>query len=190
MKLISAYQSKVPLREELITTNLVSLPLPRFNWKELSSNANNHSDRNGLAGQEKRQWVEVRVRSPDLIHLTSKDRAASDQTATDSEIEAKDAKLKGGTASPEAWSTASDSPTPTNSVVPGDRPWGAAWLCEEQRQLLGTEEESSDRHSSDEDHEIDLETIYQITAEQRDYYVKQFRSIQPDKGILAGPLAK
>lgn len=96
--------------------------------------------------------------------------------------------------SPEAWSTASDSPTPTNSVA--ERPWAqnAMWhglICEEQRQLLGTEEEMSDRHSSEEDNDADLEAVYQITKEQKEYYVKQFRSIQPDvNGLLSGPAAK
>ncbi|XP_050076791.1 ralBP1-associated Eps domain-containing protein 1 [Anopheles maculipalpis] len=101
----------------------------------------------------------------------------------------------GGGGSPEAWSTASDSPTPTNSVA--ERPWAnqTLWqglVCEEQRQLLGTEEESSDRHSSDEDEqEIDLEYFYQISQTQKDYYLKQFRSIQPDvHGLVTGPVAR
>lgn len=77
-----------------------------------------------------------------------------------------------------------------------ERPWAQTtlWqglLCEEQRQLLGTEEESSDRHSSEEDNETDLETVYQITAEQKDYYTKQFRAVQPDpNGLLSGHIAK
>lgn len=102
----------------------------------------------------------------------------------------------GGEGSPEAWSTASDSPTPTNSVT--ERPWAKNTLwqglfCEEQRQLLGTEEESSDRHSSDDDNETaaDLEQLYQITAEQREYYLTQFRAVQPDpNGLLAGITAR
>uniref|UniRef100_A0A182RCP6 EF-hand domain-containing protein n=1 Tax=Anopheles funestus TaxID=62324 RepID=A0A182RCP6_ANOFN len=101
----------------------------------------------------------------------------------------------GGGGSPEAWSTASDSPTPTNSVA--ERPWANQnlWqglVCEEQRQLLGTEEESSDRHSSDEDEqEIDLEYFYQISQTQKEYYLKQFRTIQPDvHGLLTGPVAR
>lgn len=62
---------------------------------------------------------------------------------------------------------------------------------EERTQLLGTEEESSDRHSSDEDNDVDLEAVYQITPEQKDYYIKQFRTIQPDlKGLIAGQAAK
>lgn len=64
-------------------------------------------------------------------------------------------------------------------------------LCEEQRQLLGTEEESSDRHSSEEDTDADIETVYQIMPEQRDYYIKQFRTIQPDlNGLITGHAAK
>lgn len=96
--------------------------------------------------------------------------------------------------SPEAWSTASDSPTPTNSVA--ERPWAqnAMWqglICEEQRQLLGTEEEMSDRHSSEEDNDTDMDAVYQITKEQKEYYIKQFRTIQPDlNGLLSGPAAK
>uniref|UniRef100_A0A182IK62 EF-hand domain-containing protein n=1 Tax=Anopheles atroparvus TaxID=41427 RepID=A0A182IK62_ANOAO len=145
----------------------------------------------------------------------------SDQPSTDSEVEHNDdpvnmirgererhtvGMLKGGAVvtlgsmhppggSPEAWSTASDSPTPTNSVA--ERPWAnqTLWqglVCEEQRQLLGTEEESSDRHSSDEDEqEIDLEYFYQISQTQKEYYLKQFRTIQPDvQGLVSGPVAR
>uniref|UniRef100_A0A0K8USL5 RalBP1-associated Eps domain-containing protein 1 n=1 Tax=Bactrocera latifrons TaxID=174628 RepID=A0A0K8USL5_BACLA len=94
--------------------------------------------------------------------------------------------------SPEAWSTNSDSPTPTNSVT--DRQWAkeTLWqglLGDEHRQLLGTEEESSDRHSSED--ENDLESVYQITPEQRDYYYKQFKSVQLDnKGFISGQVAR
>lgn len=95
--------------------------------------------------------------------------------------------------SPDAWSTASDSPTPTNSIA--ERPWAknALWQgqLEERTQLLGTEEESSDRHSSDEENDVDLEAVYQITPEQKEYYIKQFRTIQPDlKGLISGQAAK
>lgn len=77
-----------------------------------------------------------------------------------------------------------------------ERPWAKTnlWhglLCEEQRQLLGTEEESSDRHSSEDDNDTDMEAIYQITPEQREYYLTQFRTLQPDKNkLLSGPNAR
>ncbi|KAG8238205.1 hypothetical protein J437_LFUL018088, partial [Ladona fulva] len=98
---------------------------------------------------------------------------------------------KGGV-SPEASSTASDSPTPTNSAATH---WHGL-VCEEQRQLLGTEEESSDRHSSDEDggeNDDDVEggDVWKITHEQREYYSAQFHSLQPDPlGLVAGPVAR
>lgn len=56
---------------------------------------------------------------------------------------------------------------------------------------MGTEEESSDRHSSDDENDVDIETIYQITPEQREYYTKQFRSVQIDpNGLVAGHIAR
>lgn len=55
---------------------------------------------------------------------------------------------------------------------------------------LGTEEESSDRHSSEEDTEVSNE-IWTINPEQREYYTNQFRSLQPDtNALLAGPVAR
>lgn len=62
-------------------------------------------------------------------------------------------------------------------------------VCEEQRQLLGTEEESSDRHSSSE--ETESESIWTITDEQRKYYTTQFQSLQPKpSGVVPGPVAR
>jgi len=88
--------------------------------------------------------------------------------------------------SPDASSPASDSPTPTNSIQ--DRNW--AWqglVSEEQRQLL---EESSDRHSSDEDTEVSSE-VWLITPEQKDYYTKQFQILQENtNSLLAGTDAR
>lgn len=75
-------------------------------------------------------------------------------------------------------------------------------LCEEQRQLLGTEEESSDRHSSDDDpandphshstrHSPDPELLYTISEDQRMYYTKQYQSVQRDAlGNVSGPVAR
>ncbi|KAL1115618.1 hypothetical protein AAG570_005908, partial [Ranatra chinensis] len=93
------------------------------------------------------------------------------------------------TTSPEASSTASDSPTPTNSVH--EKIWSSHWqslVCEEQRELLGTEEESSDRQS---DGEVEGD-VWEITPEQREYYRTQFSSLQPDAahGLLPGHIAR
>lgn len=57
---------------------------------------------------------------------------------------------------------------------------------EEQHHLLGNEEDSSERHSSDEEFDI-----WSITDEQREYYTNQFKSMQPDlKGKITGATAK
>lgn len=207
LKLIAAHQSDLPLREELISST-TTLPLPKFTWPISPSSRSNESRSEMLNGRngsvlDEGQWRKS-IRSPNLIQLVTNTESHnetlnSDIPSTDSEVDHTDdtdtkerIRRRGG--SPEAWSTASDSPTPTNSVT--ERPWAKNTLwqglfCEEQRQLLGTEEESSDRHSSDEDNEVDLETIYQITPEQREYYLLQFRAVQPDlNGLLSGSVAR
>ena len=63
-------------------------------------------------------------------------------------------------------------------------------VSEERCQLLGTEEESSDRHSSASDSDQSY-AVWTITPELRDYYCAQFRSLQPDvNGLLSGPDAR
>ena len=57
------------------------------------------------------------------------------------------------------------------------------------RQLLCTEEESSDRCSSDEDD--DKASAWNITREQLNYYTTQFFSMQPNpRGVIRGETAK
>lgn len=52
------------------------------------------------------------------------------------------------------------------------------------------EEESSDKHSSDDDTEVSSE-VWTITPEQKDYYTKQFQNLQENtNGLLAGPVAR
>lgn len=74
--------------------------------------------------------------------------------------------------------------------------WQGLLVSEEQRQLLGTEEESSERHSSDEgDAESNgvfpPEEVWTISDEQRDYYSAQFAQLQPDpEGLLVGSVAR
>ncbi|KFB44701.1 AGAP008180-PA-like protein [Anopheles sinensis] len=210
LKLIAAFQASVPLREEILTTS-INLPLPQFSWIDPVAGGGTPVAAVGAGGST----------TQDSSASTGGEMTNSDQPSTDSEVEHNDdpvnmirgererhtvGMLKGGAVvmlgsshppggSPEAWSTASDSPTPTNSVA--ERPWAnqTLWqglVCEEQRQLLGTEEESSDRHSSDEDEqEIDLEYFYQISQTQKEYYLKQFRTIQPDvHGLVSGPVAR
>ena len=67
--------------------------------------------------------------------------------------------------------------------------WPTHCNYDENRQLLGTEEESSDRQSSDE--EEDANNIWVITKEQLNYYVTQFRTMQSNPhGVIPGTQAK
>lgn len=220
LKLIGAHQAGISLREELLTSDSIQIPLPKFSW-----NLDLEPPQSVISAPLKAQNGYSMAKSPDLIelsanrHLTVDRNVNSDLPSTDSEVEHTDNEheptrrrsgvglASGGkhskskrSGSPETWSTASESPTPTNSThnSVAERPWAVnsqSWqglLCEEQRQLLGTEEESSDKHSSDEeDDELDLDALYQITTEQKEYYLKQFRTVQPDiKGLLSGVVAK
>lgn len=229
LKLIGAYQSNLQLREEILTSSTIQVPLPKFSWKLELEPPREVVDPSINSSQPKQQQHTPNglLASPDLIELSSKesrhlkvDPVNSDLPSTDSEVEQTDtereimrnkklgvnqlshtSKSKTKRSGSPTWSTASESPTPTNSThnsVDPERPWATnsqSWqglLCEEQRQLLGTEEESSDKHSSDEDEDdLDLEALYQITPEQKEYYLKQFRTVQPDvSGLLSGVVAK
>ncbi|EDW86777.2 uncharacterized protein Dwil_GK23672, isoform B [Drosophila willistoni] len=221
LKLIAAHQAAMPLRQELIVAT-VPLPLPHFSWKDSATAP--VVPENGLPPPpptDRRNSLRRNSQQQQHQQLEQQ-QDASDVPSTDSEVEQNESldeqagqghsgecssgglvtsssrenlRRRRGTGSPEAWSTNSDSPTPTNSVA--ERPWAqdALWqglLGDEHRQLLGTEEESSDRHSSDdEDNENELITLYQITPEQREYYNKQFRAVQRDPhGLLSGQAAR
>lgn len=111
LKLVAVYQANLPIRNDLITANL-DLPLPRFTW----------------APSESESPI------PDLIELTNDPECNTDSISTDSEADSDTICLPN--ANEYSSETASDSPTPTNSVQ--DRNW--AWqglVSEEQRQLLG-----------------------------------------------------
>lgn len=181
LKLIAVHQAGLEISRDMITASLDVIPLPRFTWP--------------VSGDEDGR------KSPDITR-GAKGRHHAPESTTESESEAESPREAGGS---------TDSPTPTNSVtqernenmggetildsVSGG--WQGLLVSEEQRQLLGTEEESSERHSSDEgDGEGDgsgfpPEEVWIISDEQRDYYAAQFAQLQSDpEGLLAGPVAR
>ncbi|XP_032662783.1 ralBP1-associated Eps domain-containing protein 1 isoform X1 [Odontomachus brunneus] len=182
LKLIAAHQAGLEICTDMLTASLDVLTLPRFTWPSFG-------DEDGR-------------RSSDSIRGT-KGRCHVPESTTESESEAESPRETGGS---------TDSPTPTNSVtqerndgilggetildsVSGG--WQGLLVSEEQRQLLGTEEESSERHSSDEGEGdgdgsgFPPEEVWIISDEQRDYYAAQFAQLQPDpEGLLAGPVAR
>jgi len=91
------------------------------------------------------------------------------------------------TVSPTPSSTASESQpaTPAASAL-GPFSWPAH--SEENRELLGTEEESTDRSDDEAEEE---KNIWLITREQMSYYMTQFHSMQPNpQGVIPGTQAK
>ncbi|XP_043270994.1 ralBP1-associated Eps domain-containing protein 1 isoform X2 [Venturia canescens] len=184
LKLVAAHQAGVDIQRETSTPLEVITALPRFTWSLLEEDDGRHS-----------------LESTKIMKGRSNSRLP--ESTTESESEAESPRETGGS---------TDSPTPTNSVtqernegilggenildsVSGS--WQGLLVSEEQRQLLGTEEESSERHSSDEaEAEGDAasfppEEVWIISDEQRDYYAAQFAQLQPDpEGLLAGTVAR
>lgn len=179
LKLVAAYQSGLDIDNNL-TINLfdVSTPLPRFSWPTSGDEADTNKNKEMKIG---------------ITRLPG--------STTESESDVESSHDTGGS---------TDSPTPTNSVtqeridelMSGEKildtatgSWRGLLVSEEQRQLLGTEEESSERHSSDENDGEQLEfppdEVWAINDEQKDYYAAQFSKLQPDPdGLIAGSIAR
>ncbi|XP_041982114.1 ralBP1-associated Eps domain-containing protein 1 [Aricia agestis] len=220
LKLIAAHQTNRTLKPELLATPL-DLPLPRFTWA-LNSDAN--ADLIQLSNSPKEQHIPKRERnfvgsigayepmrvSANLSDSDVPQTLSHDNTeahSTDSEIESETTSQRSGSCGRRAkagspWSTASESPTPTNSVAEKVHPvWEhsatgrGVWpvnTAEEHTQLLGTEEESSDRHSSDEDGEAEgaSDDVFVISEAQAQHYAAQFAQLRPERGLLSGHTAR
>ncbi|KAM3965808.1 RALBP1 associated Eps domain containing [Aphomia sociella] len=219
LKLIAAHQTNMSLKPELLSTSL-DLPLPRFTWA-LNSEAN--ADLIQLSSSPKEQHILIRERnfganlgayepirvSSNLSDSDGPQVLSHDGTeglSTDSEMESETMSQRSGShgrrgknGSP--WSTASESPTPTNSVAERVHPvWEnsatgrGVWPAntgEEHTRLLGTEEESSDRHSSEEEGDAETsEEMWAISEAQAHHYASQFAQLRPECGLLSGQTAK
>ncbi|PZC76431.1 hypothetical protein B5X24_HaOG204670 [Helicoverpa armigera] len=220
LKLIAAHQTNMTLKPELLSTP-VDLPLPRFTWA-LNSEANADLIQLSSSPQEHQHHLSKRERNfggtlgaYEPIRLSSNlsdsdvPQALSHDTteglSTDSEIESETLSQRSGsrgrrvgkTGSP--WSTASESPTPTNSVAERVHPvWEhsatgrGVWPAntgEEHTRLLGTEEESSDRHSSEEEGDAS-DDVWALSDAQARHYAAQFAQLRPERGMLSGQTAR
>ncbi|CAK1586807.1 unnamed protein product [Parnassius mnemosyne] len=219
LKLIAAHQTNISLKPELLSLPL-DLPLPRFTW---ALNSDPSADLIQLSNSPKEQYISKRERNfggnlgaYEPIRLSSNlsdsdvpqalSHDATEGVSTDSEIESETMSQRSGscgrrvkTGSP--WSTASESPTPTNSVAERVHPvWEhsatgrGVWptnTAEEHTQLLGTEEESSDRHSSEEEGEAEAgDDVWAISEVQANHYAAQFAQLRPERGLLSGQTAR
>ncbi|VVC93244.1 unnamed protein product [Leptidea sinapis] len=136
LKLIAAHQTNKTLKPEILITPL-DLPLPRFTW---TLNSDTNSDLIQLSNSPKEQHIVKRERSyperplgayePITVssNLSDSDvnptltHDATEVLSTDSEIESETMSQRSGSIgrrvkSGSPWSTASESPTPTNSVA-------------------------------------------------------------------------
>lgn len=180
LKLVAAHQAGLDIHRDVPLNSLeVATPLPRFSWP--TSGDEDSSKHKEMIPKK------VATRLP--------------ESTTESESDAESPRETGGS---------TDSPTPTNSVAAeridglmsgetildsASGSWQGLLVSEEQRQLLGTEEESSERHSSDENDgensNFPPEEVWIISDEQREYYAAQFARLQPDpEGLLAGHVAR
>lgn len=136
LKLVAACQAGLEVHPNLILSQLDDISLPKFQWPSSSN--------------EEGEKLKKRY------HKKSSKRNRHLESTTESDSEAESPRETEG--------CSTDSPTPTNSVtqernegIIGDEinvdsvsgGWQSLLVSEEQRQLLGTEEESSERHSSD-----------------------------------------
>ncbi|CAG9788613.1 unnamed protein product [Diatraea saccharalis] len=219
LKLIAAHQTNMMLKPELVSASL-DLPLPRFTWA-LNSEAN--VDLIQLSNSPKEQHIPKernfvgKIGAYEPIRLSSNlsdsdvpqtlSHEATEALSTDSEMESETMSQRSGSrgqhrgknGSP--WSTASESPTPTNSVAERVHPvWEhsatgrGVWPTntgEEHTRLLGTEEESSDRHSSEEEGDTEVRTdLWAISDAQAHHYAAQFAQLRPERGLLSGQTAR
>lgn len=139
LKLVAAHQAGLEVHKDLILASVEELALPRFTWPSCT-------------GDEEEDGKKPFPKKKSKIR--SSGQMPESTTESDSEPE-----------SPrETEGCSTDSPTPTNSVIQERNDgalrgeanldsvtggWQSLLVSEEQRQLLGTEEESSERHSSD-----------------------------------------
>ncbi|XP_022822777.1 ralBP1-associated Eps domain-containing protein 1 [Spodoptera litura] len=220
LKLIAAHQTNMTVKPDLLSTPL-DLPLPRFTWAlnseanadliQLSNSPHEHQlhlskrERNfgGTLGAYEPIRLSSNLSDSDVPQALSHD--TTEGLSTDSEIESETLSQRSGSrgrrvgknGSP--WSTASESPTPTNSVAERVHPvWEhsatgrGVWPAntgEEHTRLLGTEEESSDRHSSEEEGD-GVDDIWAISDAQARHYAGQFAQLRPERGMLSGQTAR
>lgn len=80
------------LRQELIATT-VTLPLPKFSWKESPTPSSTESNAVNGKADDRSQWRSLTHSPPDLIQLAraeQSDVTNSDVASTDSEVEQND----------------------------------------------------------------------------------------------------
>lgn len=174
MKLIAAAQAGLPLKMDIFASG-VEVPLPRFH------RPNDHAGHPTQLPPPPSKVHNKATRQPSLkdLELSPQHQPYGPAVAGYPQVpprESRDSSPEVHTGSDKTW-------TKFNQTGDGQLNWSH---FEEHRQLLGNEEDSSDRHSSDDDHDV-----WSIADDQRDYYTNQFQLMQPDlRGKITGAVAK
>uniref|UniRef100_A0A224Z6C3 Ral gtpase effector ralbp1 n=1 Tax=Rhipicephalus zambeziensis TaxID=60191 RepID=A0A224Z6C3_9ACAR len=174
MKLIAAAQAGLPLKMDTFSSG-VEVPLPRFH------RPNDHAGHPTQLPPPPSKSHNKATRQPSLkeLELSPQHQPYGPAAAGYPQVpprESRDSSPEVHTGSDKTW-------TKFNQTGDGQLNWSH---FEEHRQLLGNEEDSSDRHSSDDDHDV-----WSIADDQRDYYTNQFQLMQPDlRGKITGAIAK
>ncbi|XP_075751874.1 RALBP1 associated Eps domain containing isoform X6 [Rhipicephalus microplus] len=174
MKLIAAAQAGLPLKLDTFSSG-VEVPLPRFH------RPNDHAGHPTQLPPPPSKSHNKATRQPSLkeLELSPQHQPYGPAVAGYPQVPPRESR----DSSPEVHMGSDKTWTKFNQTGDGQLNWSH---FEEHRQLLGNEEDSSDRHSSDEEHDV-----WSIADDQRDYYTNQFQLMQPDlRGKITGAIAK
>ncbi|KAH9633878.1 hypothetical protein HF086_002909 [Spodoptera exigua] len=174
LKLIAAHQTNMTVKPDLLSTPL-DLPLPRFTWA-LNSEAN--ADLIQLSNSPHEHQ----------LHLSKRERnfggtlGAYEPIRLSSNLSDSDVPQALSHDTNEGLSTDSEIESETLSQRSGSR--GLLVMM-----FTGTEEESSDRHSSEEEGD-GVDDIWAISDAQARHYAGQFAQLRPERGMLSGQTAR
>ncbi|XP_076373956.1 RALBP1 associated Eps domain containing isoform X2 [Tachypleus tridentatus] len=204
LKLIAAAQAGLPLVSETFTSGK-DIPLPKFTkTNEVSSSVAPSEGRPSNFNQQHPGQLPpppTKVYSRQgsgVIHRQGSVRCDAVDSSHVAVSQSQGVAVPVAATGNSGNSSPAETPTTPKAAQHGDKNWTAFhhglhqdshlnWAnFEEHHQLLGTEEDSSERHSSDD--EVD---VWTITSEQREYYTTQFQCMQTDvKGKISGAVAK
>ncbi|XP_064488580.1 ralBP1-associated Eps domain-containing protein 1-like isoform X2 [Ornithodoros turicata] len=187
LRLIGAAQAGMPLKPELLTSG-VDVPLPKLQRPSepgplppppvsSKNKASRQASLKDLPSSPSHQPYAQQIASRG--HPVAGSRDSSPEAVVAAPV----GPNGDAAASPQIAAAGHDRKWTTFLSADGQLNWSQ---FEEHRHLLGNEEDSSEKHSSDDDHDV-----WCIADDQREYYTKQFQTMQSDlKGKITGVVAK
>lgn len=195
LKLIAAAQAGLPVKLETLNSSM-EVPLPKFG-------RGNDSATFGAEGTRQSGQILGHLPPPPAKGYRGSIGATHRQSSLKSDVETSPShqaqpvfQSNTQTVGDSHGSSPTEVPSSPRSsdLMHGDKSWATFqqdghlnWAqFEEHHHLLGNEEDSSERHSSDEEYDF-----WTLTDEQKQYYTNQFKQMQSDlKGRISGVAAK